>query len=131
MNRIATSIVAALAAAVPAIVDSALKGAVLLALVALVVALMRQASAAARHLAWFLGVAGLLLLPLLFAALPGWRVLPRWASFSSQPAVITRPESEARSMTAPIARQPSLAFAGAAALVHPGVDLPASPSAFS
>ena len=37
---------------------------------------MRRASAAARHEVWVLGFAGVLLLPVLSAALPGWHVLP-------------------------------------------------------
>jgi beta-lactamase regulating signal transducer with metallopeptidase domain len=141
MNRIATSIVAALAAAVPAVVDSALKGVVLLALVALAVALLRQASAAARHLAWLLGVVGLLLLPLLSATLPGWRVLPGWASISSPPTFAPPPGSEALKTTAllplgakailPNAGQTLHSFTNTAALLSPGAGQSASTSAFS
>lgn len=58
--------------------DAALKGVVVLALAALAVRLLRSASAAARHLAWALGFAGVLALPLLGVLLPSWqvRVLP-------------------------------------------------------
>jgi beta-lactamase regulating signal transducer with metallopeptidase domain/biopolymer transport protein ExbD len=135
MNRIATSIVAALAAAVPAIVDSALKGVVLLALVALGVALLRQASAAARHLVWLLGVVGLLLLPVLSAALPGWRVLPRWASISSSPTLLplgtTTLRTPAAEFASPNIGQVPLSFIDAEALSSPGPAQPASTSGFS
>lgn len=41
--------------------------------------LLRRSSAAARHLAWCLGLGGVLVLPALFLTLPGWswRVLPK------------------------------------------------------
>jgi beta-lactamase regulating signal transducer with metallopeptidase domain/biopolymer transport protein ExbD len=78
MNR--TPLVIALTASLPAMLDSAVKGTALLALIALLVSFLRKTSAATRHLAWLLGIVGLLLLPLLSAALPGWRVLPAWAS---------------------------------------------------
>ena len=63
----------------PVIVDAALKGAAILALTGLAVVAMRRASAAARHLVWFLGTLSLLVLPVMSAALPGWHILPRWA----------------------------------------------------
>jgi beta-lactamase regulating signal transducer with metallopeptidase domain len=47
---------------------------VLIAAAAINVLLYRRTSAASRHLVWTLAVAGLLLLPLLSAALPRWRV---------------------------------------------------------
>src|SRR5688572_33155524 len=80
MNRITTPLVIALTASLPAMLDSAVKGTALLALIALLVLFMRKTSAATRHLAWLLGILGLLLLPLLSATLPGWRVLPAWTS---------------------------------------------------
>ncbi|HEX3356389.1 MAG TPA: M56 family metallopeptidase [Tepidisphaeraceae bacterium] len=53
---------------------------VLLGLVSLAVVSMRRASAAKRHWVWLMGFVGLLLLPLLSAALPGWRILPHFGS---------------------------------------------------
>src|SRR5678816_4932628 len=79
MQRIATFFAGLLAASLPVIFDSAIKGTVLLALVAIAIVCMRKTSADARHLAWMLGIIGLLLLPLCSAVLPGWRVLPAWA----------------------------------------------------
>ncbi len=60
--------------------DAAAKGLVLMLAVVLLAAASRRASAARRHLVWSLGMAGLLVLPLLSAALPAWRVpfLPHW-----------------------------------------------------
>jgi hypothetical protein len=62
----------------PILVDSAVKGLAVLAVVGLVVLQMRNASAASRHLAWTVGMAGLLILPILSAVLPQWRILPSW-----------------------------------------------------
>ena len=58
------------------LVDAAIKGTAILLLTVVAALAMRRASAAARHWVWFLGVASLLLLPILSAALPGWYVLP-------------------------------------------------------
>ncbi|HEX5102590.1 MAG TPA: hypothetical protein VFV87_02185, partial [Pirellulaceae bacterium] len=67
------------------LVDAGLKGLVLLAAIALVALAMRRASAARRHLVWTLAVIGLLVLPVLSAALPAWRVtmLPAWLAESA------------------------------------------------
>jgi beta-lactamase regulating signal transducer with metallopeptidase domain len=54
----------------------ALKGSLLVGLLLLAGRLMRSASASARHLIWTLGMIGLLLLPVLEAGLPSWRVVP-------------------------------------------------------
>src|SRR5262245_65981375 len=51
-----------------------LKGSILMAAAALLVALMYRASAATRHFVWTLAVAGLLGLPILSAGLPTWTV---------------------------------------------------------
>ena len=51
------------------------KGSILMIAAAVLVALMYRASAATRHFVWTLAVAGLLLLPVLSAALPVWTVV--------------------------------------------------------
>ena len=62
------------------LIDLSLKSVLLMSLACIVVVFLRKASAAWRHLVWFLGVASLLLLPVLSAFLPTWRVtgLPQW-----------------------------------------------------
>src|SRR5689334_19488950 len=79
------------------LLDSAVKGTALL-LVATVVALtLRRDSAATRHLVWLLAIVALLVVPVLSAMLPGWRVLPEWAGVSVKPVV-------ADGSTSPVAR---------------------------
>jgi beta-lactamase regulating signal transducer with metallopeptidase domain/DUF4097 and DUF4098 domain-containing protein YvlB len=65
--------------------DLALKSVSVLALVTLSMPLLRRGSAALRHLVWLLALMGLLALPFLSAALPGWNLLPRWNSSATQP----------------------------------------------
>jgi beta-lactamase regulating signal transducer with metallopeptidase domain len=74
----------------PVLLDAAVKGLIILSLTALAALAMRRASAAARHLIWFLGALSLLILPVLSAALPAWHVLPQWAN---NVAVTTVPAS--------------------------------------
>jgi beta-lactamase regulating signal transducer with metallopeptidase domain len=66
------------------LLDTAARSLVLLGLVSLAVLCLRRASAATRHSIWVMGFAGLLLLPMFSAALPGWRILPPLGA--SQPA---------------------------------------------
>ena len=61
-------------AALPVMVDAWVKGAVILAAAWGATRLMRRASAAARHLVWTVGFAGLLALPVLSLVVPAWRV---------------------------------------------------------
>ena len=79
MNRMLLPALALLSAATPLVVDSALKGAVLLSAALLSALLLWRASAATRHLVWLVAVLALLAIPLLSLVLPGWRVLPAWA----------------------------------------------------
>lgn len=58
----------------PVLIDAAIKGAVVLAAAGLLVALLRRAPAAARHLVWCLALLALVVLPVLSAVLPGWQV---------------------------------------------------------
>lgn len=58
------------------ILPALLKSSLLLGILFVVARAMRSGSAAARHLVWFFGVCGLLLLPLLEAGLPALRVMP-------------------------------------------------------
>jgi beta-lactamase regulating signal transducer with metallopeptidase domain len=66
----------------PVLLDATIKGAALLVLAGVVArCMMRRTSAAPRHAVWMLAMVGLLLLPLLSTALPGWRILPQWCDF--------------------------------------------------
>ncbi|MEO8351303.1 MAG: M56 family metallopeptidase, partial [Chthoniobacteraceae bacterium] len=79
MNRFGFSLFALLGALMPLVFDSALKGAALLAVAALCALALGRASAATRHLVWLVAVVALLVVPVLSAALPQWRILPKWA----------------------------------------------------
>ena len=68
--------------------DAAAKGTVLLALAWFVTVALRKSSAAVRHWVWVTAMAGLVVLPLLGAALPGWRVLPRWTGGEESSRVV-------------------------------------------
>ena len=70
------------------LVDSAVKGTVLLALAAIVSMILRRDSAATRYLVWMLAIVAMLFVPLLSATLPEWRALPRWAVISPEPDVL-------------------------------------------
>ena len=64
------------------LVDSGVKGVVLLALAGLAALAMRRSSAAARHLVWSLALMGLLLLPVTSLVMPKWQLplLPKAAA---------------------------------------------------
>ena len=79
------------------LVDSAVKGTALLALAAVAALILRRDSAATRHLVWLLAIVAMLVVPVLSAMLPQWRVLPEWAGISRATAVVaTSPPSLAR-----------------------------------
>jgi len=85
---------AASSAAFAFLVEAALKGTVLLLGAALLVQLLRGASAAYRHLLWACALIGVIALPALLAALPAWRVsapaLSWLAPVSNQEAALVR-----------------------------------------
>ena len=77
--------------------DSAVKGTALLVLAAVAAMILRRDSAATRHLVWLLAIVAMLVVPVLSAMLPQWRVLPEWAGIPPETAVAaTSPPSIAR-----------------------------------
>lgn len=72
----------------PVMADAAWKGAVLLAVAGLVTAALPRAAAAFRHGVWFVSLCGLLLLPVVSALLPGWRVTMGATKINRSPAVV-------------------------------------------
>ena len=77
----------------PLLLDAAVKGALLLAIAALGTLSMRRSSAALRHAVWVAAIAGLVFLPVLSVALPGWHVLPGWCDLAPEVAVSTPEEN--------------------------------------
>jgi beta-lactamase regulating signal transducer with metallopeptidase domain len=80
MNRTILTFGGVLSASSLLLMDSAIKGTVLLALAAVAALLLRRDSAATRHLVWMMAIIALLIVPALSATLPQWRVLPNWMS---------------------------------------------------
>src|SRR5262245_14266821 len=78
---------------IEALVDVALKSALILMVAGAVSMFGRRASASTRHLVWTLALGGLLLLPVLSFVLPDWRIsiLP---SLVSAPAAVSAPRIE-------------------------------------
>ncbi|MCY2963658.1 MAG: hypothetical protein NT069_08425, partial [Planctomycetota bacterium] len=111
MNRTILAVAGVLSASSLLLVDSAVKGTVLLALAAVAALILRRDSAATRHLVWLLAIVALLVVPLLSAMLPQWRVLPAWASHSPGlaavdvgPSGIVRPADVSVELQQPSAR---------------------------
>ena len=69
------------------LLDVSLKGTVVLVMAVAASVLLHRASAASRHLLWLLAIVGLLALPVLSVALPGWqlRILPATVSRMEAP----------------------------------------------
>ena len=76
MNRLFLSLAVAFSASSLLLVDSAVKGAVLLVFAALLALVLRRDSAATRHLVWLVAIIAMLFVPAMSAFLPQWRVLP-------------------------------------------------------
>lgn len=76
MGIVASELGGDLGRLLPALLDLACKGAVVFIVCGAMSLRLRRASAGTRHAAWCAGIVGVLLLPVLGAALPEWRVLP-------------------------------------------------------
>ena len=70
--------VLASAVALPVLLDATVKGSLVLVLAGAAAFILRNRSAATRHLVWCSAMVGLILLPTASLTLPGWRVLPDW-----------------------------------------------------
>src|SRR5437762_3541320 len=88
MNRTYLTVAGAFSASSLLLVDSAIKGTALLVLAAIAAMILRRDSSATRHLVWLLAIVAMLVVPVLSAMLPQWRVLPGWAGISPQPVVV-------------------------------------------
>ncbi len=97
------------------LVDSAIKGTLILVLAAAVCLWLRRDSAATRHFVWTIAIGLLVAMPVLSLVLPQWRILPGW--MNSEPVTL---------------QQISLpTLPSEAILVEPdAVDEPAQPIAF-
>src|SRR5262245_21996694 len=97
MNRMILTVAGAFSASSLLLVDSAVKGTAILVLAAIAATMLRRDSAATRHLVWLLAIGAMLVLPVLSAMLPQWRVRPEWARITPKEAVADRsPPSVAR-----------------------------------
>jgi beta-lactamase regulating signal transducer with metallopeptidase domain len=73
------------------LLDTAIKGAVVLGVASVLTLTLRRRSAAERHLLWLLALGSVLALPLFSALLPGWRILPRWRTSVETPEFASAP----------------------------------------
>ena len=62
------------------LIDSTIKSSFILTLAVGIVLLLRRDSAATRHLAWFVAMAAILLIPIFSITLPQWQILPTWTA---------------------------------------------------
>jgi hypothetical protein len=123
MNRTILMVAGAFGASSLLLADSAVKGTALLVLAATAALILRRDSAATRHLVWLLAIVALLVVPVLSALLPQWRVLPEWAAVSSPPVgrQDLRPELS-RVLPPPIAELPEDAKRAELEPYSPAVD---------
>ena len=75
------------------LLDASVKGLAVLVLAGVVTLLMRKVSAAERQLVWVAALAGLLVLPVVSAALPDWQVLPSWRQATPPAALGPGPQA--------------------------------------
>jgi beta-lactamase regulating signal transducer with metallopeptidase domain len=77
------------------LLESTLKGSVLITLAGLALAVWRNASAATRHLVWLLSLVGALAMPLLTIVIPDWQIAPeRTLNWVSNQATSYSPDSQ-------------------------------------
>ena len=84
----------AAAVCLPILLDATIKGTLLLILAGLAVRFMRRASAASRHLVWFLALVSLPALVILSSIADGWHVLPNWLTVSINSTSVSRSTRE-------------------------------------
>lgn len=93
----------------PTLIDFAVKATLLLTAAGLLTLCLRKASAALRHLVWFVAVLGTVALPLMESKLPAWEVtwLPEWRE---DPAMVptTVPAPTSSVVTRPLISEPFL-----------------------
>src|SRR5258707_6947807 len=113
----------------PIVLDAVAKASVILVVTALVAAVLRQASASARHFIWTLGLLSALAAPVLSVALPRWElpiVRVRAIAAATPPEAAATPTAVAQAPTAtrhapPLARDHSTeAVAGTSQITTPG-----------
>jgi beta-lactamase regulating signal transducer with metallopeptidase domain/protocatechuate 3,4-dioxygenase beta subunit len=91
----------------PMLADAAVKSLLILAVTWIATSALRS-SAAARHFTWMLAVFGILLLPILSALSPAWRILPAWTNPQPERTTLTVPFADNRvPMIAPVVAPPA------------------------
>ncbi len=88
MNRAILTVAGLSSASSLLLVDFAVKGTALLVLAAIAALILRRDSAATRHLVWLMAMVSMLVVPVLSAILPQWRVLPGLPRISQETAVV-------------------------------------------
>jgi hypothetical protein len=120
------------------LLDTAIRSLLLLGLVSLAVRSMRRASAATRHWAWLMGIVGLLVLPVISAVLPGWRILPALdrrplaastASLVAPASELNAKENPGNPASSPQSPQYDLSTTNHALSTPPAPDIHAQPAA--
>ena len=135
MNRTIFTVAGVFGASSLLLLDSAVKGTAIAAVGGCRGAMLRRDSAATRHLVWLLAMVAMLVVPVLSAMLPQWRVLPAWAGVSPKPAVvemgpITIDPPADRAVTLPaILRSRVEIDPPSATAPQPAAELPDSPPA--
>jgi beta-lactamase regulating signal transducer with metallopeptidase domain len=91
MNRVLLAVAVVFGTSSLLLVDSAIRGGVILTLAAFVAILLRRDSAATRHLVWLVAIVAMLVVPVFSATLPQWQVLPAGAAISRESRALKLP----------------------------------------